>query len=93
VAYKVEFTEEAAEQVEALPKKIAGQIIRKVEALALEPRPTQAQRLTEHDHLYRVCSGDSRILYEVEDRKLCVLVVKVGNRRDVYRRIPPPTTM
>ena len=90
MAYKVEFTEEAAEQVEALPKKIAGQVIRKIEALATEPRPTQAKRLTDHEHLYRVRSGDYRILYHIEDRKLLVLVVKVGNRRDVYRRIPPP---
>ena len=93
MAYKIEFTEEAAEQIEALPKKIAGQVIRKIEALATEPRPTQAKRLTEHEHLYRVRSGDYRILYQIEDRKVLVLVVKVGNRRDVYRRIPPPTKM
>jgi len=93
VVYKVEFTEEAAEQVEALPKKIAGQVIRKIEALAIEPRPTQARRLTEHEHLYRVRSGDYRILYQIEDAKLLVLVVKVGNRRDVYRTIPPPRSL
>lgn len=87
-----DLTEEAAEQVEALPKKIAGQVTRKIEALATQPRPTQARRLTEQEHLYRVRSGDYRILYQIEDRKLLVLVVKVGNRRDVYRRIPPPTT-
>ncbi len=93
MAYQVEFTEEAAEQVEALQKKIAGQVVRKIEALAAEPRPTQAKRLTEHEHLYRVRSGDYRILYQIEDRKLLVLVVKVGNRRDVYRRIPPRKPM
>lgn len=93
MAYKVELTDEAAEQIEALPKKIASQVIRKIEALGTEPRPTQAKRLAEHEHLYRVRSGDYRILNQIEDSKLLVLVVKVGNRRDVCRRIPPPTTM
>ena len=83
MAYKVELTEEAAEQVEALPKKIAGQVIRKIEALATEPRPTQAKRLTDHEHLYRVRSGDYRILYQIEDRKLLVLVVR---RSSICRR-------
>lgn len=93
MAYKIEFTEEAADQVEGLPKKITSQVIRKIEALATEPRPTQARRLTEHEHLYRVRSGDYRILYQIEDTKLLVLVVKVGNRRDVYRRVPPRRSM
>lgn len=90
--YEVTFTVEAAEQIERLPKRIAGQVIRKVESLAREPRPTQARRLTEHSHLYRVRSGDYRILYQIQDTCLLVLVVKVGHRRDVYRRMPPPET-
>lgn len=89
MSYSVEFTQEAAEQIRGLPKKIAGQIVRKVESLATEPRPTQAKRLTQHEHLYRIRSGDYRILYQITDAKLLVLVVKVGNRRDVYRKIPP----
>lgn len=92
MVYKVELTEEAADQVSALPKRIAGQVIRKIEMLSCEPRPAQAKQLVDHEHLYRVRTGDYRILYQIEAKKLVILVVKVGHRRDVYKRIPPPSS-
>lgn len=88
--HTVELTEEAAEQIASLPRKSAMQIVRRIEGLAANPRPAGARRLVEHGHLYRVRSGDYRILYQIEDSILRVLVVKVGNRRDVYRSVPPP---
>jgi mRNA interferase RelE/StbE len=91
VAFRIDFTKDAAEQLEALPKKIARQVLRRIEALAADPRPVQATRLTEHDHLYRIRSGDYRVLYQIHEGTLLVLVVKIAHRRDVYRRIPPPS--
>ena len=92
MTHTVEFTHDAAAQLETLPKRFAAQVLRKIESLTTEPRPAQARRLTEHEHLYRLRSGDNRILYQIEDRRLLVLVVKIGHRKDVYRRIQPPGT-
>lgn len=91
MAFRIEFTKDAAEQLEALPKKIARQVLSKIQTLADEPRPVQATRLTEHDHLYRMRRGDYRVLYQIHDGTLLVLVVKIGHRRDIYRRLPPPS--
>ena len=91
--YRVELTEEADAELSALPRKIQGQIVRKLRTLKDNPRRPQAKRLTNEDHLFRLRSGDYRILYQVGDEVLLVLVVRVGNRRDVYRRVPPPRPM
>ena len=86
VAYRVELHREAIEALAALPGKIRRQVARKIEALGAEPTPPGSMALKgRHAGLHRVRSGDYRILYQVEKRRLVVLVVKIGNRRDVYR--------
>ncbi len=54
-------------------------------ALGDEPRPRGCRNLSAQDHLYRIRVGDHRILYEVRDTEVLVLVVAIGHRRDVYR--------
>ncbi|HMO51999.1 MAG TPA: type II toxin-antitoxin system RelE/ParE family toxin [Kiritimatiellia bacterium] len=60
-------------------------IIRHLEALEENPRPVGVVKLAGAYDLYRVRVGDWRIVYSIRDRELLVLVVKIGNRRDVYR--------
>ena len=52
--------------------------------LAQQPRPPGAEKLSGHD-LYRVRQGNYRILYEIIDQDLIVMVIKIGHRREVYR--------
>lgn len=51
---------------------------------AAGPRP-DPRRYEVQDDLYRVRVGDYRVLYVIDDEALIVLVVNVGNRRDIYR--------
>jgi mRNA interferase RelE/StbE len=53
-------------------------------ALAGDPRPHGSRKLSNSEE-YRIRVGDYRVLYEIEDLVLRILVVKVGHRRDVYR--------
>ncbi|WP_346426229.1 type II toxin-antitoxin system RelE/ParE family toxin [Actinobaculum sp. 313] len=57
-----------------------------VELLAQEPRPSGAKKLVGGRGEWRVRTGDYRIVYEVHDGVLLVLVLAVGHRREVYRR-------
>ncbi|MHC4552478.1 MAG: type II toxin-antitoxin system RelE family toxin [Planctomycetota bacterium] len=50
------------------------------------PRPHGCKRLKGKQALYRVRTGDYRIIYTLNDNQLLVLVVKIGNRRDVYQK-------
>jgi mRNA interferase RelE/StbE len=59
-----------------------GQVIN---ALADNPRPPGVQKLSAEDNVYRLRAGDYRVLYQIVDRQLLVLVVRVRHRREVYR--------
>lgn len=86
--YRVVFTEEADEQLARLPEKIQRQIAGKLRLLADNPRPPRVKRLAQQSHLYRIRSGDYRVLYQIEDDLLLVLVVRVALRRDAYHGLP-----
>ena len=56
-----------------------------IELLADEPRPAGAKKLVRGDGEWRVRTGDYRVVYEIRDQVLLVLVLAVGHRREVYR--------
>jgi len=85
VAHTVVFTPAAARNFRKLPAHVQKQITPVINALADNPRPSGIVKLKGVTNLYRVQSGNYRIVYEVQDATLLVLVVKIGDRRDVYR--------
>jgi mRNA interferase RelE/StbE len=82
--YRVEIKTSAAREIEALPARDRRRVVERIGALAEDPRPPGCEKLTSEPR-YRVRQGDYRIVYSIEDDVLVVFVVKVGNRRDVYR--------
>ena len=87
MAYRVLVEDGAAREIKKLPKHVQRQVVPKLEALALNPRPPGSQQLKGAEDLYRVRSGDYRIVYRVKDDVLLVLVVSVGDRSQVYERL------
>ncbi|MBK1704265.1 type II toxin-antitoxin system RelE family toxin [Halochromatium glycolicum] len=86
MAYKVTFTKAAKRQFDKLSPAAQRQLGKAVDALAIEPRPAGVVKLSGEDHLYRIRSGDYRAIYQIQDQRLLILVVKVGHRSQVYRR-------
>ena len=86
VLYRIEFVRSAEKSFLDLPVHDQKLIRKKVDALAHDPRPSGSKKLSGEDGLYRIRSGDYRVIYMVQDKVLLVLVVKIGHRRDVYRR-------
>lgn len=84
-SYKLLITRSASKELEAVPAKDQQRIIARIRGLEENPRPQGAEKLSGDDK-YRLRQGDYRILYEIADRQLVVTVVRIGNRRDVYRR-------
>ena len=74
----------ATKELGALPFKDRRRIVRRMRALAENPRPPGCEKLTGLP-LYRVRQGDTRVLYEVADAAETVTIIRIGNRRDVYR--------
>jgi mRNA interferase RelE/StbE len=74
------------EQLAKLPRPVQVRIDDAIHTLAELPRPPGAKELVGLD-AYRVRVGEYRIVYEVHDRVLVVLVLAVGDRREIYKRL------
>lgn len=72
------------ELVAVATKKDRQRIVRLIQSLAEEPRPPGCQKLSGYDR-YRVRQGNYRILYQIQDNKLVIVVVRIKHRREVYR--------
>lgn len=83
-SYSLLIKPSAGKDIEAIPKRDRRRIVAKITSLSIEPRPPGCEKLSGHDQ-YRLRQGNYRILYEIQDLDLIVVVVKVGHRRDVYR--------
>jgi mRNA interferase RelE/StbE len=66
-------------------KKLYYRLREAIDGLANEPRPADSAKLKGVDDLYRARVGDYRIVYQIRDRELLVLVVQIGLRREIYR--------
>lgn len=87
MSYTIEFSKKAERQFKDLPRSVQLKIAPKISALAETPRPGKAKKLEGQDNIYRIRVGDYRIIYQVQDKALIVLVIKIGDRKEVYRRI------
>jgi mRNA interferase RelE/StbE len=87
VTYRVELTARAERELDALPDRIFRQVRRRIDALAIDPRPRGSRQLEGSVGLWRVRSGDFRIIYQIQEKRLLVLVVRIGHRREVYRGV------
>ena len=83
--YAIEFTAAAARAFRKLPPAVQHRIGSRIDALAVNPRPAGASRLAAAEKLLRIRIGAYRVIYQVLDDVLRVLVVTIGHRRDVYR--------
>ncbi len=83
-SFKLTVKQSVAKDLRRIPKQEVAKILKRIEALAEEPRPPGAEKLSGQQR-YRIRQGVYRILYEIKERELVVVVIKVGDRRDVYR--------
>ncbi len=84
--YTVEFAPHASREFNKLPKSVQADIDPVIKALAENLRPYGYRKLHKWNDKYRVRIGDYRVIYEIHDSVLLVLVVSVGDRADIYRR-------
>jgi mRNA interferase RelE/StbE len=83
--YTIEFTTSGAREFKALERAIQRRIATRIDALAKDPFPAGSKKLQgEPDH-HRIRVGDYRVIYRVEGKRVAILIVKIGHRRDVCR--------
>lgn len=85
MAYRIEIRPKVEKALKKLPEHVVEAVRRVIDALAGDPRPPGAKRLSAREE-WRIRVGDYRVLYLIEDERMIVVVVKVRHRSDVYRR-------
>ena len=85
-SYSLHWRKSTRKDLRTIPRKDVRRIVSAVSALVDNQRPDGATKLKGSDCAYRIRIGDYRVIYEIYDEKLVVEVVRVGNRRDVYRK-------
>jgi len=84
--YEVTLAPAAARQLRKFDPKVRRRVQAAIELLAEDPRPPAATRLVGGAGEWRVRTGDYRIVYEIQQDQLLVLVLNVGHRREIYQR-------
>ena len=83
--YRIDFKPSAEKSLAKLPADLQKRIVRAVELLADNPRPHGVAKMEGDDNLWRIRVGDFRVVYEIHDSVLLVMVLRVGHRREVDR--------
>jgi mRNA interferase RelE/StbE len=85
--YRLVIKRSAAKELETIAgKKDRERIAQRILALADDPRPPGVEKLSGTSEKYRIRQGDFRVLYEVQDDVLVVFIVRIGDRKEVYRK-------
>ncbi len=85
--YRIELGKKALKSLKNLPRKEILKISSRIDTLAKDPRPSDVKKIKGDKDLYRIRSGDYRILYRIIDSVLQILVVDINHRKKVYQNL------
>lgn len=84
-SYSIQIKRAAEKELRELTSSDLRRITGKIRALSGNPRPVGSEKLSDREQ-YRIRQGDYRIVYEIDDAQRLINIVKIGNRREVYRK-------
>ena len=85
VRYNIEINKSAGKELKKIKGKDQERIIERIRGLATNPRPPGSKKLSGEEK-HRIRQGDYRILYQIFDDIVLVVVIKIGHRRDVFKK-------
>jgi mRNA interferase RelE/StbE len=83
--YKIYFRQSVLKDLAKIPKRELQRIINRIEKLTADPRPRGCEKISGQDR-FRIRQGSYRIVYSIQDDELTIWIVKIGHRRDIYRK-------
>jgi mRNA interferase RelE/StbE len=86
--YFVEFRPAVLKSLKRFPKRDLARIKKRIEELGSNLPSPNTTKMKGDNSFHKVRSGDYRIIYEIHDDQLVILVVKIGHRKDVYKKLP-----
>lgn len=85
--YAVHYRRSAQKEIKKLPPIVRRMVMQKIEQLAKDPRPSTSVKLRGYDELHRARVGEYRIVYEVQDQQLIIIIVSTQHRSEVYKNL------
>ncbi|MEO5331450.1 MAG: type II toxin-antitoxin system RelE/ParE family toxin [Magnetococcus sp. YQC-5] len=85
MVYSIELSKLADRELRKLPRAIQEELGRIIDSLAFNPRPAGCLKMKGQNNIWRIRTGDFRILYTIKEDQLVIIVARIGNRREVYR--------
>ncbi|MDB4324716.1 type II toxin-antitoxin system RelE/ParE family toxin [bacterium] len=85
--FRIEVSATAEKQLRKLPRDDQIRVLQAIRSLAAEPTPPGSRKIRGHDDVFRIRVGTYRVLYCIQGRRLLIIILKIGNRRDVYRSL------
>ena len=86
-SFEIRWKTSAKKELKTLTQPTILKILKVIESLAENPYPHGTKKLQGTEHTYRLRIGDYRIIYSVESSILLIEVIRIGHRKEVYKRI------
>ena len=86
-SYRVRWKKSAQKELKKLNKEIILRVLELVENLAHDPYPDGCRKLRGSQHIYRFRIGDYRVVYDVQSDILTIEIIRIGHRKEIYRRL------
>jgi mRNA interferase RelE/StbE len=88
LSYRIEIKNSAAKSLKKVPKADRIRIAQEIDSFAENLPNPDTTKMKGNNPFHRVRVGDYRIIYEIQEEVLVILVVKFGHRKDIYRNLP-----
>ncbi len=86
-SFRIEVSATAEKQIRRLRREDQVRVLRAIQLLAAEPTPPGSRKIRGYDDVFRIRVGTYRILYRVERRRILIIILKIGQRREIYRSL------
>jgi len=87
LSYRIEVKRSAAKTLKKIPKASRKRIVEKIDSLAESPPNPDTTKMKGNNPFHKVRVGDYRIVYEIQEDVLMILVLKIGHRKDIYKNL------
>jgi len=87
LSYRIEIKRSAAKALKEIPKANRKRIVEKIDSLAESPPNPDTTKMKGDNPFHKVRVGDYRIVYEIQEDVLVILVIKIGHRKDIYKNL------
>lgn len=84
MSWKIEIERKALKSLKKIPDPYKTNIIEAIDKLENNPRPDGCTKLKGIDNLWRIRVNSYRIIYQIQDKRLLILIVRIGHRGDIY---------